>query len=84
MIQAPVRPLTLKKRSHYVCDERLMHRLQQVDLERKNLKAAQALLSLRDQFDVDQVPHLSPNNRRRYVSHQYVTATGAVAGTSAI
>ena len=52
-------------KGHYVCDERLMRRLRQVDLERKNPLAAQALLSLRDHLDADQAPHLSQYDRNR-------------------
>ena len=44
MIQAPIRAVIRKGKGHYVCDERLMRRLRQVDLERKNPLAAQALL----------------------------------------
>ena len=65
MIQAPIRAVIRKGKSHYVCDERLMRRLRQVDLERKNPLAAQALLSLRDHLDADQAPHLSQYDRNR-------------------
>ena len=56
LIQAPIRAVIRKGKGHYVCDERLMRRLRQVDLERKNPLAAQALLSLRDHLDTDQAP----------------------------
>ena len=65
LIQAPIRAVIRKGKSHYVCDERLMRRLRQVDLERKNPLAAQALLSLRDHLDTDQAPHLSQYDRNR-------------------
>ena len=65
MIQTPIRAVIRKGKSHYVCDERLMRRLRQVDLERKNPLAAQALLSLRDHLDTDQAPHLSQYDRNR-------------------
>ena len=65
MIQAPIRAVIRKGKGHYVCDERLMRRLRQVDLERKNPLAAQALLSLRDHLDADQAPHLSQYDRNR-------------------
>lgn len=65
LIQAPIRAVIRKGKSHYVCDERLMRRLRQVDLERKNPLAAQALLSLRDHLDADQAPHLSQYDRNR-------------------
>ena len=65
LIQAPIRAVIRKGKGHYVCDERLMRRLRQVDLERKNPLAAQALLSLRDHLDADQAPHLSQYDRNR-------------------
>ena len=65
LIQAPIRAVIRKGKSHYVCDERLMRRLRQVDLARKNPLAAQALLSLRDHLDTDQAPHLSQYDRNR-------------------
>lgn len=65
LIQSPIRAVIRKGKSHYVCDERLMRRLRQVDLERKNPLAAQALLSLRDHLDVDLAPHLSQYDRNR-------------------
>ena len=65
LIQAPIRAVIRKGKGHYVCDERLMRRLRQVDLERKNPLAAQALLSLRDYLDTDQAPHLSQYDRNR-------------------
>lgn len=65
LIQAPIRAVIRKGKSHYVCDERLLRRLRQVDLERKNPQAAHALLSLRDHLDTDQVPNLSQYDRNR-------------------
>lgn len=69
LIQAPIRAVIRKGKGHYVCDERLMRRLRQVDLERKNPLAAQALLSLRDHLDADQAPHLSQYDRNRVCPH---------------
>ena len=65
LIQTPIRSVIRKGKSHYVCDERLMRRLRQVDLERKNPLAAQALLSLRDHLDTDEAPHLSQYDQNR-------------------
>ena len=65
LIQAPIRAVIRKGKGHYVCDERLMRRLRQVDLERKNPLAAQALLSLRNHLDADQALHLSQYDRNR-------------------
>ena len=84
LIQAPIRAVIRKGKGHYVCDERLMRRLRQVDLERKNPLAAQALLSLRDHLDADQAPHLSQYTEIVCVSPRFVIAAGIAAGTSAI
>lgn len=65
LIQAPILAVIRKGKSHYVCDERLMRRLRQVDLERKNPLAAQALLSLQNHLDTDQAPHLSQYDRNQ-------------------
>lgn len=65
LIQSPIRAVIRKGKSHYVCDERLMRRLRQVDLKQKNPLAAQALLSLRDHLDTDLAPHLSQYDRNR-------------------
>ena len=54
-----------KGKSHYVCDVRLERRLGQLDLNRKNWKAGKALLSLRDQLDIDAAVHLSGYDRDR-------------------
>ena len=84
LIQAPIRAVIRKGKSHYVCDERLMRRLRQVDLERKNPLAAQALLSLRDHLDTDQAPISANMIETGYVSPPCVIAAGMAAGTSAI
>ncbi|MCI5929213.1 MAG: ATP-dependent DNA helicase [Pseudoflavonifractor capillosus] len=65
MIQAPIRAVIRKGKNHYVCDERLLRRIQQVDLKKKNPQAAEALLSLRDHLDTDLAPHLSQFDRSR-------------------
>lgn len=84
LIQAPIRAVIRKGKGHYVCDERLMRRLRQVDLERKNPLAAQALLSLRDHLDADQAPISVSMTEIVYVSQRFVIAAGMAAGTSAI
>lgn len=65
MLQAPLRAILRKGKAHYVCDERLKQRLQAVDLRRKNPKAREALLSLRDHLDLDMAVHLSGYDRER-------------------
>ena len=65
MITSPLRAVTRKGKSHYVCDERLERRLAQVDLKKKNQAAAEALLSLREWLDADEAVHLSGYDRAR-------------------
>ena len=65
MIDQPLRAVIRKGKSHYVCDRRLEQRLGQLDLNRKNWKAGRALLSLREQLDMDAAAHLSNYDRDR-------------------
>lgn len=63
MTKHPIRAVVRKGKSHYVCDERLRRRLQAVDLTRKNPRARDALLSLRDHLDLDMAENLSSYDR---------------------
>ena len=63
MIDQPLRAVIRKGKSHYVCDRRLERRLGQLDLSRKNWKVGKALLSLREQLDMDAAAHLSGYDR---------------------
>ena len=65
IIDQPLTAVIRKGKSHYVCDVRLERRLGQLDLSRKNWKAGKALLSLRDQLDIDSAAHLSGYDRDR-------------------
>ena len=65
MITEPLQAVIRKGKSHYVCDERLERRLEQVDLAKKNQAAASALLFLREWLDVDEAAHLSHYDRER-------------------
>lgn len=65
MIDQPIQAVIRKGKSHYVCDERLERRLGQLDLQKKNWKAGAALLSLREQLDMDEAAHLSSYDRER-------------------
>ena len=65
MIDQPLRSVIRKGKSHYVCDERLERRLEQVDLAKKNQAAAEALLSLKEWLDADEAVHLSAYDRER-------------------
>ena len=61
----PLCAVIRKGKSHYVCDYRLERRLGQLDLSKKNWQAGRALLSLRDQLDMDTAAHLSSYDRER-------------------
>ena len=61
----PLCAVIRKGKSHYVCDQRLERRLGQLDLSKKNWKAGKALLSLREQLDMDAAVHLSGYDRER-------------------
>ena len=59
MITEPLQAVIRKGKSHYVCDQRLERRLGQLDLRKKNWRAGNALLSLRERLDLDEAPRLS-------------------------
>lgn len=61
----PLCAIIRKGKSHYVCDYRLERRLGQLDLSKKNWQAGRALLSLREQLDMDSADHLSNYDRER-------------------
>lgn len=59
MLEQPLQAVVRKGKTHYVCDERLDKRLEKVNLQKKNKKAANALLMLRTKLDTDEADHLS-------------------------
>ena len=65
MIAQPLQAVIRKGKSHYVCDERLERRLGQLDLRKKNWRAGNALLALRNELDMDEIAHLSGYDRER-------------------
>ncbi|WP_304635889.1 recombinase family protein [uncultured Oscillibacter sp.] len=65
MITEPIQAVIRKGKSHYVCDQRLERRLGQLDLSKKNWRAGNALLSLREKLDLDEAPRLSGYDRER-------------------
>ena len=65
MISEPIQAIIRKGKSHYVCDQRLERRLGQLDLSKKNWRAGNALLSLRERLDLDEAPRLSGYDRER-------------------
>ena len=65
MITQPLQAVIRKGKSHYVCDDRLERRLGQLDLRKKNWRAGNALLVLRNELDMDEIAHLSGYDRER-------------------
>ena len=65
IITQPLRAVIRKGKSHYVCDDRLERRLGQLDLRKKNWRAGNALLALRNELDMDEIAHLSHYDRER-------------------
>lgn len=65
VIDQPIKAIIRKGKSHYVCDERLNKRLRQVNFQKKDPKAAEALRSLRERLDMDGAQHLSGYDRER-------------------
>ena len=64
-ISQPIQAVIRKGKGHYVCDERLERRLGQLDLSKKNWRAGAALLTLRNELDMDEAAHLSSYDRER-------------------
>ena len=64
-IDRPIQAVIRKGKGHYVCDERLERRLGQLDLSKKNWRAGAALLTLRNELDMDETAHLSSYDRER-------------------
>lgn len=65
VIDQPIKAIIRKGKSHYVCDARLCKRLRQVNFQKKDPKAAEALRSLRGRLDMDGAQHLSGYDRER-------------------
>lgn len=61
----PITAVVRKGKKHYVCDKRLNRRIGRADLDRKNPKRREALLSLCGQIDMDEATLLSAYDRRR-------------------
>ena len=70
-INKPLLSVIRKGKGHYVCDERLQRRLRQVNFQKKDPAAADAIRSLKDTLDMDKVPHLSGYDRERVCVPQF-------------
>ena len=63
-IQAPLKAVIRKGKEHFVCDERLAQRIVAIKEKNKNALQKEALLSLREHYDMDEVSGLSGFDRR--------------------
>ena len=63
-IQAPIKAVIRKGKEHFVCDERLEHRIVAIEEKNKNALQKEALLSLKEHYDMDEVSNLSGFDRR--------------------
>ena len=70
-IDRPLLSVIRKGKGHYVCDERLQRRLRQVNFQKKDPAAADALRALKEALDMDNVPHLSGYDRERVCVPQF-------------
>lgn len=64
LIGGPLKAVVRKGKEHFVCDHRLELRLEAIREKVKNESQKKALLSLREIYDMDAVPHLSNFDRR--------------------
>lgn len=65
IIKKPILAVIRKGKSHYVCDERLEQRFQQLEQSKRNPNAMEALKSLRANLDLDEAEHLTNFDRRQ-------------------
>lgn len=59
IVQKPIQAVVRKGKESFVCDVRLKFRLEVVEGKRKNEEQRKALVSLRNHYDLDDVPDLS-------------------------
>lgn len=64
LIGSPLKAIVRKGKEHFVCDERLGVRLEAVREKPKNELQKKALFSLKQIYDMDEVPNLSSFDRR--------------------
>ena len=63
-IQTPIKAVIRKGKEHFVCDERLEQRIVAIEEKNKNALQKEALLSLKEHYDMDEVSNLSGFDRR--------------------
>ena len=54
-----------KGKRNYACRDRALHRINTANMERKNQRHKEALLRLREEYDLDRIPNLSGYDRMR-------------------
>lgn len=64
IIHRPIRTVVRKGKEHFVCDIRLIQRLEAVENKIKNADQKKALFSLRRHYDLDKIQGLSGYDRR--------------------
>lgn len=64
ILDTPLKSVVRKGKEHFVCDIRLQTRLLAVQNKPKNEAQKKALLLLRTQYDMDEIPNLSGYDRR--------------------
>ncbi|MDO4274800.1 MAG: ATP-dependent DNA helicase [Eubacteriales bacterium] len=64
LISSPLKAVVRKGKEHFVCDSRLETRIEAIRGKVKNEAQKKALFSLKHIYDMDEVPNLSPFDRR--------------------
>ena len=65
IVQKPIQAVVRKGKERFVCDVRLKFRLETIEGKRKNEEQRKALVSLRNHYDLDDVPGLSQFDRNQ-------------------
>lgn len=65
IVQKPIQAVVRKGKERFVCDVRLKFRLETIEGKRKNEEQRKALVSLRNHYDLDDVPGLSQFDREQ-------------------
>ncbi len=82
-IDRPLLSVIRKGKGHYVCDERLQRRLRQVNFQKKDPAAADALRTLKGTLDMDNVPISAVMTGNMSAFRSSATVIIRTAGTSA-
>ena len=69
IVQKPIQAVVRKGKERFVCDIRLKFRLEAVEGKRKNEEQRKALVSMRNHYDLDDVPGLSQFDREQVCTY---------------